>query len=268
MGGARHTRRCKTRAPLNLASLSIPFQLAWAHPDFGPTLALAATDGSLSIWQAGKGGAPWRRADGPWPIPGGADAARPPPLAWAPPLHGPRLAVGCGDGLARVYVSDALLGDTRAWELESECGDERGAPVTALVWRPTGEEEEGESGSPPSSSSAALPALLAVGTAAGDASVWAYRRSLGLWARAAVLQEGGSGRGSDPITALAWAPRLGRPVLHRPARPLRPVRRAHRALAHHLGRAGRADRRGRCLGVRIRRLRDVARRVARGASRE
>lgn len=224
-----NAKKARSHQPLTLSvHLCIHYihataQLAWAHPDFGPALAVAATDGSLSIWEQAKGDQPWRRAGGPWPVPGGADAARPPPLAWAPPAHGPRLAAGGGDGVTRVYVGDALLGVGRAWELESECGggeQARAAPVTALAWRPTGEEEEGSSGNPPPPpppSLPALPALLATGTAGGDAAVWAYRPSLGIWARAAVLQGGGGGAadaagGGGGISALAWAPRLGRPT--------------------------------------------------------
>ncbi len=201
-GAPMRTPHTQLSCPFRLPTL---FQLAWAPPAFGATLAVAASDGTLTIWELKVGNeTAWRRAGGPWPIPGGADAARPPPLAWAPPAHGPRLGAGGGDGVVRVYVADALIGASRAWELESEFSA-GGRPVTALAWRPAADEEEEEEGKP----SSPLPALLAAGTASGDAAVWAYRPSLGSWARAAVLE----GRaGGSRTTALAWAPRLGRPT--------------------------------------------------------
>ena len=179
-------------------------QLAWSHPEFGQALAVAADDGTVSIWV--EEGGPrvvtaaavrkgrntttagrlrfWQRAA--TFESGGLGAAS--ALAFAPAVHGPRLAVGWGDGVVRVYAARSLLlgcavlsdaGRTAtaasapspsfpsssslplpppaAWELESQFeASPPASPVTSLCWRPQYAGAPGEK----------LPPLLAVGTAA------------------------------------------------------------------------------------------------------
>ena len=179
-------------------------QLAWSHPEFGQALAVAADDGTVSIWveeggprvvtaAAERKGRNTTTAGRPrfWQQAatfesGGLGAAS--ALAFAPAVHGPRLAVGWGDGVVRVYAARSLLlgcavvsdaGRTAtaasapspsfpsssslplpppaAWELESQFeASPPASPVTSLCWRPQYAGAPGEK----------LPPLLAVGTAA------------------------------------------------------------------------------------------------------
>jgi len=158
-------------------------------------------------------------------------------LAFAPAVHGPRLAVGWGDGVVRVYSARSLLlgcaGTTTtatataalplpaaaSWELESQFEASRppaSSPVTSLCWRPHYAGGAGEK----------LPPLLAVGTAArrqqerrsggvfgvgggnenngieggGGSSVWLFRTPLLRWTRACTLDPSGD------VSTVAWAP--------------------------------------------------------------
>ena len=104
-----------------------------------------------------------------------------------------------------MYVASSLLA-ADAWELESEMvAGASGRGATAVAWRP---HAAGEAG-------ADLPPMLAVGTAGDGACVWVYRGQLGTWARAASLCGGGpggeGGAAELPVSAIHWAPRLGRP---------------------------------------------------------
>ena len=169
-----------------------PHQIAWGHPDHGSVLAVAATDGGLTMWHEACGPPPraWTRAARF--THGGAPTA----LAFAPAVAGPRLAAACADGAVRVYVATSLLaGPGSGWELESvvEAGapfpGAPPAPAGCVVWRPH------DAGAVRGD----LPALLAVGGGQG-ASLHCYRVATAEWTRTAHLPA------ALPAAAVAWAP--------------------------------------------------------------
>ncbi len=110
--------------------------------------------------------------------------------AFAPRQAGPLVAIAFEDGAVRTFAASAPL-DAASWDPHAELQLEREAgAATALAWR------EADPGLPP---------LLVVGAAAGGAQIWTFREALLRWERAVALES------DAPTTAVAWAPRLGRP---------------------------------------------------------
>lgn len=176
--------------PSNGAALTC---ICWAAPDFGNVVCGGTADGSIFIWAQAPGG-PWTcRAD----IKASSKAAT--AACFAPVQLGPLVAVTFADGYVRTFLASSPL-DSESWDLHSELQVGRCAGgATSLSWR----EPQDPS----------LPPLLAVGTATGAVEIWMYSQQLLRWEHVLRLGNTPTPDSSDyPITALAWAPTLGRPV--------------------------------------------------------
>lgn len=106
-------------------------------------------------------------------------------------------AVAFGDGFVRTFIADALL-DAKTWDLHTEIkvGGVDSA-CTCLGWR----DHDG-----------ALPPLLVAGSASGHAELWMFHKATLGWERMATLGTAGGDYSGQGISAVAWAPTLGRPV--------------------------------------------------------
>lgn len=117
----------------------------------------------------------------------------------------------------RFFERDVRNPSRASWEPcnDFRCRDTFGAP-TALSWREPDDD---------STSGAALPPLLLVGTARGQAAVWWLRKQTGSWVKAIDLPLQGPGGKDDPgtmhgdqpgtqgqqgVSSVAWSSVLGR----------------------------------------------------------
>lgn len=164
-------------------------QVAWAHSEHGSVIACASADGLVIIWQQTQAN---RGQEGSWLQRATLKESIKPItcLQFAPQQLGPQLAAASEDGYVRFYEASSPI-NADSWKLSNDLQASTSGPCTCLSWR---------------QHTYGLPPMLCVGTASG-AHVWYYRSTLGDWVEAAVLDTG-----NEAVTALDWAPALGRPV--------------------------------------------------------
>lgn len=163
--------------------------ICWAAPEFGNVLCAGSTDGIVCIWAQSPEGEWTKRAQ----IAAAPRAAT--QACFAPRQMGPIAAVAFADGSVRTFIAASPL-DATTWDPYSHLQlDHTSGACISLSWREF---------------DPVLPPLLAVGTAAGIAEVWMFQEQLLRWERATRLGPDDTAS-KDPVSAVAWAPRLGRP---------------------------------------------------------
>ncbi|KAK9837092.1 hypothetical protein WJX81_002406 [Elliptochloris bilobata] len=170
-----------------LASFVVPLSklthVAWAPPEYGSMVAVAAMDGSLSVLEAWAGQR-WKRTAS---LQGGRCSVT--AMEFAPKDHGLLLAVASKDGYVRLYRAD-VEESALSWEEDNDFRACVGGACTSLAWR---------------QDPADLQPLLLIGSQRG-AEVWMYRAGLGRWVPAARLGP------PEPVACVHWACTMGRPV--------------------------------------------------------
>ena len=169
--------------------------ICWAAPEFGYVLCAGTAEGIVCIWAQTPNGEWTKRAH----IAAASRAAT--HACFAPRQMGPIAAVAFADGSVRTFIANSPLNAT-TWDPHSllQLNHTSGA-CTSLSWREY---------------DPILPPLLVVGTSAGTAEVWTFQEQFLRWEKATQLNSSADNNGAStenkaPVSAVAWAPRLGRP---------------------------------------------------------
>lgn len=202
------------------------WQVAWAHPKFGPILASASYDGKVIIWKndGGAGAAPAATSTY-----GGAGAYGAPPggnqasgaggwskikehalhgasvnsIAWAPHELGAILACASSDG----NVSVLTFNDDGTWAVDMVAAHPIGC--NAVSWAPATVPGSLIAGSAPGSNADAAAATVrrfASGGCDNGVKIWQFDTELGRW----VDTESLTGH-TDWVRDVAFAPNIGLP---------------------------------------------------------
>lgn len=188
-------------------------------PEFGNILCIGTSDGFVCVWTHAPDGT-WRPRARLSASSHAATAA-----SFAPRHMGPLVALSFADGYVRTFVASAPL-NAASWNLHSEfLVNETGASCTCLTWKDPSSSDtlsnaisktSIEVGEPKSSPThRVLPPLLAVGTSAGTAHVLMFHQAFMRWYHVADLEDGNDGdehARNKEVSAIAWAPTLGRPI--------------------------------------------------------
>ena len=168
--------------------------ISWAPPEFGNILCAGTGQGVVCIWAQTPTGQWTKRAH----IPASTHSAL--DTRFAPRQMGPIVSIAFADGSVKLFIAQSPL-NALSWDPHSEFQLDREAKAcTTISWREF---------------DPVLPPLLAIGSGAGSAEIWMFREELLRWEKVQKLNlsqdstiDGTNQRG---ISAVAWAPRLGRP---------------------------------------------------------
>ncbi|KAG7673743.1 hypothetical protein Ndes2437B_g01908 [Nannochloris sp. 'desiccata'] len=173
--------------------------ICWAPPEFGNILCTGTGQGTVLVWAQTSHGQWEKRAH----IPASTHAAL--DACFAPRQMGPIVSIAFSDGSVKLFIAASSL-NAVSWDPHSEFQLDRDAKAcTSVSWREF---------------DPALPPLLAIGSAGGGGcgEVWMFREQLLRWEQVQQLKssspdmdDDGSNNNQGGISAVAWAPRLGRP---------------------------------------------------------
>jgi len=171
--------------------------ICWAPPEFGNILCAGTGQGVVVVWAQTSHGQWEKRAR----IPSSAHSAL--AACFAPRQMGPIVSVAFSDGSVKLFVATSPL-NAVSWDPHSEFQLDRDAKAwTSVSWREF---------------DPALPPLLAIGSTGAWGEIWMFREQLVRWEQVQKLRAPSQDINDDndsnnqrSISAIAWAPRLGRP---------------------------------------------------------
>lgn len=170
--------------------------ICWAPPEFGNILCAGTGQGVVCVWAQTPHGEWTKRAHIPASTHSALDAC------FTPRQMGPIVSIAFADGSVKLFIAEATL-NAFSWDPHSEFHLSREAKAcTTVSWREF---------------DPALPPLLAIGSGTGSAEIWMFREQLLRWERVQELKspqdsmDDNINNDHGSISAVAWAPRLGRP---------------------------------------------------------
>jgi hypothetical protein len=170
--------------------------ICWAPPEYGNILCAGTGQGIVLVWAQDPNGNWNERAH----IPTSTHSAL--YACFAPRQMGPIVSLAFADGSVKLFIASAPL-NALSWDPHSAIQLDREVQAcTSLSWREF---------------DPVLPPLLALGTEAGGAAeIWMFREQLLRWEQVHQLNSSqnsmdDNNTNQQSISAVAWAPRLGRP---------------------------------------------------------